>query len=121
MGMLVKAIRKGYYGEKRRTEGDVFALIKDEDFSDKWMEETDSSIEAGTRNHIARVQQAPDARDVNHALAVTAEDPEIAGRYDQNAPGVGGQAGKHKRNARPQHHAHAKKDEGTEKSDSDSK
>jgi len=33
----VKAKRLGFYGNKRRREGDSFFLKSDKDFSDKWM------------------------------------------------------------------------------------
>lgn len=43
--MKVRAKRKGYYGNQRRYEGDIF-LIKDEKaFSDKWMEKVSGKVE----------------------------------------------------------------------------
>lgn len=43
--MRVKATKLGFYGEgksmRRRKEGEIFELIKPEDFSSKWMENLD--------------------------------------------------------------------------------
>lgn len=36
--MKVRATQLGYYDHRRRREGDVFHLFKEEDFSAKWME-----------------------------------------------------------------------------------
>lgn len=35
--MKVKAFAKGYYGHRIRKVGDVFDIVKDSHFSDKWM------------------------------------------------------------------------------------
>lgn len=49
----VRALGMGFYGMKRRREGDVF-MVKREDFSKKWMEPVDKS----TPDHITGAQAA---------------------------------------------------------------
>jgi hypothetical protein len=44
--MKVMALKLGYYGDKRRREGDVFFLKKEEDFSKLWMKKFDESNES---------------------------------------------------------------------------
>lgn len=39
--MKVRAIRLGYYNHRRRREGDIFELLDDKAFSEKWMEKLD--------------------------------------------------------------------------------
>jgi len=36
--MKVRAIRLGYYNHRRRREGEIFELLDDKAFSNKWME-----------------------------------------------------------------------------------
>jgi hypothetical protein len=92
--MKVRATRIGYYGEKRRLEGEVFTLVpvkaKDEDgkqvevspedqFSEKWMEKTELDPAQGNQKfHPARVQNAADTRDVNRVVDETLGDESVA-------------------------------------------
>lgn len=77
--MQVKATRVGYYGEKRRLEGEVFSLAKKEEFSESWMKKTKEDAHASNqRFHPARVQNAPDARDVNQVIDDTLGDESVA-------------------------------------------
>jgi hypothetical protein len=39
--ITVRAIRLGYYGHKRRREGEEFSIRNESDFSPKWMERLD--------------------------------------------------------------------------------
>jgi hypothetical protein len=41
--MRVRATQRGYYGGRVREPGEEFSLAKDEDFSSKWMVETEAS------------------------------------------------------------------------------
>jgi hypothetical protein len=44
--MRVRATQRGYYGSRVREPGEEFGLAKDEDFSPKWMVETEASKRA---------------------------------------------------------------------------
>ena len=37
MAITVKAIRRGYFGESIREEGDIFKIDNEKEFSDVWM------------------------------------------------------------------------------------
>tara|TARA_B100000959_G_C14907607_1_gene593698 strand:+ start:1160 stop:1333 length:174 start_codon:yes stop_codon:yes gene_type:complete len=37
--MLVKATKKGFYGDVIRNEGDTFEIRSDDEFSNEWMSE----------------------------------------------------------------------------------
>jgi hypothetical protein len=65
--MKVKAKFMGFYDNKRIKEGQVFELKDDSYFSERWMEKADSELEPSVsyaRSKPAKVQQAPDARDI---------------------------------------------------------
>jgi len=49
--MKVRAIRLGYYNHKRRREGEIFELLDDKSFSNKWMEK----LEGATRKAKPKV------------------------------------------------------------------
>ena len=55
--MKVKAMRLGFYGNKRRSPGAVFHLKKSEDFSKSWMKEVDAPEKAVEAK--APVKKAP--------------------------------------------------------------
>jgi hypothetical protein len=72
--MKVKAIADGYYNNRRVKAGQVFALADDGDFSKRWMEKDDSDQDvtvSAAKQRPARVQQAPDARDVSRTIDET--------------------------------------------------
>lgn len=80
--MLVKAIRKGYYGEKRRIEGDVFTIKGGVDFSDSeeggWMEAVDKeAAKVAMPQKPARVQNPQDPRDMNKVVEDTLGDESV--------------------------------------------
>jgi hypothetical protein len=53
--MRVKAIKLGYYGEKRQRPGQVFSLSNSKHFSEKWMiplDEKKGSKKAKQEDHI---------------------------------------------------------------------
>ena len=41
--MKVRAIRLGYYNHKRRREGEIFELLDDKSFSNRWMEKLEGA------------------------------------------------------------------------------
>jgi hypothetical protein len=42
MGIKVKAMQLGYYGHRRRREGDVFEIESENEFSKRWMKKLDA-------------------------------------------------------------------------------
>lgn len=61
--MKVKAIKLGYYGDKRRREGDVFFLKKAEDFSKNWMEKFEGSSDSKHKKKSEKIAEAVNLND----------------------------------------------------------
>ena len=57
--MKVKALKLGYYGHKRRHEGDVFFLKDAKDFSKKWMAEVEVKAQGKSFEGPEGEAQAP--------------------------------------------------------------
>jgi hypothetical protein len=53
--MKVKATMLGFYGNKRRYEGDVFELTDDKQFSKKWMAKFEPSEPVAHQAKAARM------------------------------------------------------------------
>jgi hypothetical protein len=47
--MKVIAIKLGYYGNKRRREGESFFIKSEKDFSPNWMKKVDDSTDAPSK------------------------------------------------------------------------
>lgn len=93
-GIQVRALQRGYYGDKRRLAGEIFSIDSEEHFSERWMEKVDASPEemaaAQATTHPARVQSAPDARDIEAVIQKTLGDESVAkaGGVDRRDIGV---------------------------------
>jgi hypothetical protein len=61
--MKVKAIKLGYYSDKRRREDDVFFLKKPEDFSKLWMEKFEQSNDSKHKKKTEKVAEAVNLND----------------------------------------------------------
>ena len=57
--MKVRATQLGYYNLKRRRVGDVFTLIKKEDFSEKWMADLSAKPQAAAAKAAAARKPLP--------------------------------------------------------------
>lgn len=63
--MKVKATKMGFYGKgtglKRRKEGEVFDLIRESDFSSKWMAWVEKPTDIKPEAAEAKVESEPEA------------------------------------------------------------
>ena len=72
--MKVKATKLGYYGDRRRREGDVFFIKSEEELSQKWMEVLEEKAEPPKKKKAkAKAKAKPkveESKDVDSDLSV---------------------------------------------------
>jgi len=56
--MLVKAIRLGFYKNRRRRPGDTFPIDSDKEFSNRWMVKVESVEKPQPKNNEPKVEEA---------------------------------------------------------------
>ncbi len=56
--MKVRALRLGYYNHRRRREGEVFELLSDKSYSDKWMEKIEGETPRSKPKKSLRTEEA---------------------------------------------------------------